>query len=186
MFRIIALLMALTVISSCATTEDAQSISYYLLDPVPAESQRQLTAESVQLLPIDLPDYLRQNRLVIRKQDNQIQQANYHSWADSLSASIRRVLINDLNGRSSDFSFVADCRSCQSMRIAIDHFYPTEAGRVVLSGLLEIEVDEQSTYREQFFFSNELRRDGFDNSVGQMRELLEELGELSYDRLSEI
>ncbi len=185
MSRIALLMMTMIAVSSCSTTTEVQSISYYLLDPVPREAQRKSATKSIQVSAINLPDYLRQNRLVIRKQSNQIQQASFHSWADSLSDSIRRVLINDLNERSADYSFVANCGDCQSVQISIDHFYPTEEGQVVLSGLLEIEADEETTYREQFFFSNRLRADGYDNSVGQMRELLEELGQLSYDRLSE-
>ncbi len=186
MLRFILLTTALIAVSSCSSTTDDQSISYYLLDPLPVQVQRRPGAESIQLLPINLPDYLRQNRLVIRKGGNQIQQAGFHSWADGLSDSIRRVLINNLNEASADYSFVKNCGNCKGLLISIDHFYPTEDGQVVLSGLLEIEADEEATVREPFFFSNRLRADGYDNSVSQMRELLDELGQLSYNRLSEL
>lgn len=175
MNRIVVSGLMLILISACSTTQLAPPINYYLLDTKPASPGQKLSSNLVQIKAVELPDYLEQPQLIIRENDHRLRIANYHSWADNLGDSIRRVLLSELNSLNQDFSFTNKCDQCRALRISIDHFYPTADGQVVLSGLFESVTVQGDRQVEQFLLSADLKTDGFDNSVSQMRELLSRL-----------
>lgn len=174
-------------LTACAFNDPAPVITYYLLDPHPAESNMTLDHTRVQVSSVRLPDYLKQPNLVMREDTNELRMANYHSWADNLSDAIQRVVINDANQLNSAYSFVSRCDACPSVTISIEHFYPTRSGQVVLAGTFEIvaaEGQSNATLVRQFSFSHPIEKEGYDNAVEQMRLLLSQLSVEIVNQLS--
>lgn len=131
----------------------------------------------IKVQPVNLPNYLNQPNLVLKLSNHQIKIANYHFWAQDLSMSIQRVIINDLNSATRDFMYTQSCAKCDELIISIDHFYPTEQGDVVLSGTYEkISMDGQHE-QTRFSLSKALTQGGYDEAVAAMRELLGELAQ---------
>jgi uncharacterized lipoprotein YmbA len=175
--RLFAWIMVLVSISACSVTKPSPVTTYYLLDSRPLTVNQKARDHFIEVFSISLPDYLEQPNLVIRGKNNQIVIASYHSWADSLSDSIQRVLLRELNKLDSAYSFVKACNQCGKLSISIEHFYPTESGQVVLSGSFQFQTGVNKTLFQQFVLSDELVADGYDNSVSQMRQLLVQLAE---------
>ncbi|MBF7073910.1 membrane integrity-associated transporter subunit PqiC [Glaciecola sp. MH2013] len=161
-------------LSACTTSVQAPDTTYYLFDSNPV-SYPQKVNTSNGLLMIDvvaLPDYLKTNQLVMKEGENRIVKANYHSWADDLDESIQRAIINDLNVALSETSVVDFCNSCQKVRITVEHFYPTQAGDVLLSGYYQIDHAQNEGQVRYFHFTSELKGDGYASAVTQMRSLV--------------
>ncbi|MEO0442909.1 MAG: ABC-type transport auxiliary lipoprotein family protein [Pseudomonadota bacterium] len=169
---------------ACSSTNKPPTIKYYLLDLPPEFStfaSKQFNKNLVKVNRADLPDYLEQPNLVIREDNQQIRIANYHSWADNLGESIRRVLINNLNAKNNNYNFVKECKDCANLKISIEHFYPTNDGKVVLIGIYSIEkmtaTKKGETFSERFMLSQDIQIDGYDHAVKKMSELLSQLSE---------
>jgi uncharacterized lipoprotein YmbA len=99
--RRLALLLAsllLGVLGGCASP--APNPTYYVLKsepPVPHTLQENQTAAPWQLvLPVRLPDYLDRDGLLLPQGNNAVQASSQHLWAEALSSSVPRVLMQDL------------------------------------------------------------------------------------------
>lgn len=157
----------------CSSATSPQ-VNYYLLDSEPKATQNKTATRIVQLNPIHLPRYLDQPQLVTRDNNQKLIIANYHSWADDMSNSIRRILLNDLNSSIDDVFYIESCQKCDNLIVNIEHFYPTSNGEVVLSGKYQLKKNNKSNYYT-FFLEDDLERDGYDHAVTKMRRLLQKL-----------
>jgi len=173
MTRTLLLLFLSLVISACGTSGDKAPVPrFYLLDDLPKPIENRADA-LIALNKIIVPDFLKQRNLVIRQQNQQISIANFHSWADDLPESIRRVVINDLNRNNRKYRITKYCSDCPVLSISIDHFYPTDDGSVMLAGSYVLDSNSSAeSIRETFSFTGTLRSDGFTEAVFQMRQLL--------------
>ncbi|NRA19116.1 MAG: membrane integrity-associated transporter subunit PqiC [Oceanospirillaceae bacterium] len=159
---------ALLLLGGCSLAPPEKPISYYLLDSEPKKLGQKASSQRYLVNPIMLPDYLNQMNLVIRDADQRVHVAYYHSWVDSLANSVRRVLIRELNETNRDYGFTANCQGCKKINIQINHFYPTTAGEVILSG----EYSIQGEIHRNFLITVNLNVDGYPHSVKKMQSAL--------------
>lgn len=177
---LISVLLCSTLVACVSNTSAPQSY-YYILD-APSNVQENkvttLTGDIVQkrikVVPVRVPDYLHQPNLVLKLSNHQIKIANYHFWAEDLTQSIQRVLINELNVNSA-VNYTQQCIDCDALAITIDHFYPNEQGQVLLVGSYELISHTSNSLLTQFSFNIRLQAGGYDEGVAAMRALLSHL-----------
>lgn len=179
--RISVIALAGLVLASCASKPPPVP-HYYVLDNLKQSSSKP-SGKPLAVAEISVPDYLRQRKLVMRQSSQQILFANYHSWADDLPASMRRVLIDELSAASSIYRFVERCIDCGGLQIRVDQFYPTDTGQAVLSGSYSLQLKEKAgqggeAQFQPFHLERALRDDGYDEAVFQMRQLLLDLSQV--------
>jgi uncharacterized lipoprotein YmbA len=176
----VALLFA-SPLMGCVNTDLKPTTFYYILDKTPQSSPsttEQIDAaklKQIRLLPVVVPNYLRQPNLVLKLANHQIKIANYHYWAQDLNRSIERILVKELNSTSVNISYSQRCDGCDELIVSIDHFYPTELGKVVLAGNYELISTDGKHRITSFSLSKQLDKGGYDEAVEVMRELLSEL-----------
>ncbi len=164
-------------LSGCGLNQPAPEMKYHLLDNQKVAMNHKLPVTKVAIAKVKLSDYLLQPNLVMRVQDNQLDVANYHSWAEPLDKAVQRILIDNLNQKRSETGFVDRCQNCSQVHVFIDHFYPDEAGQVSLSGRFTINNPEQSPQVEYFSFAQEQVGSGYKGSVVVMNQLLTQLSD---------
>jgi len=178
MLRILLIFIALQMLTACSSTPTEQpSIRYYLLEREPSSIDGRLRGDlkRIQLASIGLPDYLSQSNLVMRERDHGLRIANYHHWAGELGEAIQRALIVDLNQDVGAMVFDRYSKTGNQIKVDIEHFYPTADGQVILSGRYALLLDNQPEFYTPFHFAEVLAEDGYENSVKQMRALLQNL-----------
>lgn len=164
-------------LSGCGINQPTPEMKYHLLDHRAKALNHRLPTEKIAVNKVVLADYLTQPNLVMRVADNRLDLASYHSWAEPLDAAIQRILIDELNQAQLDFGFVERCRDCTKVNLYVDHFYPDQAGNVVLSGRFTIDKAGEAPIVEYFAFSQEQSAEGYSESVKVMNELLEQMTE---------
>ena len=176
MLKLLINIILLILISACASTQSTTpTVKYYILDAKPRALSHSLSKQLVKVDRIILPDYLNQPNLVMRMADQQMHIAAYHSWADNLPDSLQREISRSLNDKNNGYGFVKRCQNCGSLVIAVDHFYPSDQGEVLLAGSYELSLDGKQKHRHQYFFSSVIAEDGYDESVNKMRQLVAQL-----------
>ncbi|WP_251360207.1 membrane integrity-associated transporter subunit PqiC [Kangiella sp. TOML190] len=163
----------LILLSACSSSPPA--MNYYLLDSTPVAIDPSPGQTLIKLSDVSVPNYLDQTNLVMRDANHKLIVANYHSWADDMSNTIRRVLMADLNQASNNYSFVSSCETCTNLEVSVEHFYPTQQGDVILSGTYQLKDD--SSLRRNFLIKNSLPASGYEQSVATMRESLKQLAQ---------
>ena len=107
-------------LSGCGLNQPAPEMKYHLLDNQKVAMNHQLPETKVAIAKVKLSDYLLQPNLVMRVQDNQLDVANYHSWAEPLDKAVQRILIDNLNQKRSETGFVDRCQNCSQVHVFID------------------------------------------------------------------
>jgi uncharacterized lipoprotein YmbA len=166
------LLLTSLLLLGCSAIEAEKPVNYYVLDAKPSAVNKKLIHSTYAVNPIELPDYLNQPNIVLRDESQRLHIAYYHSWADDLASTIRRVVITELNSTKNNARFNARCDNCDSITITLAHFYPTTQGEVVLSGSYQIIQAEQAPLSQDFFIQVDLEKDGYEHAVEKMREAL--------------
>ncbi|MEH6444874.1 MAG: ABC-type transport auxiliary lipoprotein family protein [Oceanospirillaceae bacterium] len=173
--RALLVASALLFLGGCSLIETEQPVTYYVLDAEPLAIKNKPQQLSIAIDEIELPDYLSQPNLVLRDSSQKLHVAYYHSWADDLASAIRRVLMRELNQSSRKYNFTGRCKTCDSVAIRLDHFYPTTTGEVILAGEFVINRQDEKTVRHNFLLKTELKLDGYEHAVQQMRLALSKL-----------
>jgi len=156
----------------CSAIETEKPVNYYVLDAKPSAVNKKRIRSIYAVKPIELPDYLNQPNIVLRDDTQRLHIAYYHSWADDLASTIRRVVISELNSAKNTARFNTRCDNCDSITVTLAHFYPTTQGEVVLSGSYQISKAEQPPLNQDFFIQVDLDKDGYEHAVEKMREAL--------------
>jgi len=166
------LLLTSLLLLGCSAIEAEKPVNYYVLDAKPSAVNKKLIRSTYAVNPIELPDYLNQPNIVLRDESQRLHIAYYHSWADDLASTIRRVVITELNSAKNNARFNARCDNCDSIAVTLAHFYPTTQGEVVLSGSYQVIKAEQLPLSQDFFIQVDLDEDGYEHAVEKMREAL--------------
>jgi uncharacterized protein len=92
----------------CACSSAPPGISYYVLDdPAQPMSATSTNGTTITLVSLTLPDYLRQDGLVMQLGPNQLHMSDRHYWAQSMSAGIESVLLKQLNADNTSFRLLS-------------------------------------------------------------------------------
>jgi hypothetical protein len=166
--------IALPILSACAS-KSVPDTHFYLLDPAPQKLSNNYRDQLIEVSKISLPKYLKNNQLMMLGAHNKLIPANYHKWADEFGPSIRRALIVHLEVASDTTSYTDACDQCDALNLTIEHFYPTEDGRLIFSGNYELETIDGIAVRKRFAYEETLPQGGYAQAVKQMNTLLEKL-----------
>lgn len=98
---IIFLLIAISLVFSCASSKTAVT-HFYILDPIDftmlsAAQMDQTTTLSIGVTSLRLPQYLERPQIVTRRSENQLDLAEYHQWGGNLRKNMTRVLAKNLS-----------------------------------------------------------------------------------------
>jgi uncharacterized lipoprotein YmbA len=167
--RIWLITSVLLLLSACSAIEKEQPVNYYVLDAKPSALTTKAITQNIAIDRVELPDYLNQPNIVLRDDSQKLHVAYYHSWADDLGSSIRRVIISELNVLSNDSRFSARCTDCESIKLSLNHFYPTTEGEVVLAGDYQIKPLNKPMTTQSFLITLDLENDGYEHAVDKMR-----------------
>ncbi|MBK1667931.1 hypothetical protein CKO28_07765 [Rhodovibrio sodomensis] len=89
--------IAVVTLGACGLPGESAPTFYYLLDPIDPAAERQAGgAVSLALEPVEIPAYLDRQALVTRSDDNELEVASFHQWAEPLYANVTRVLAENL------------------------------------------------------------------------------------------
>ena len=178
--------------SACATQPVADS--YYSLvlaaDDAAAPARATAIAPTVIVGPIELPSYLDTRGIAIQSGPNQIRTASHHFWAESLDEEIAKVLVRDISQLSNgvaverDFGRRSDAVNCR-LRFDFDKFHATSWSSVVASGRYWLSSDEFTIVGE-FNRARTLTKDGYSNSVTELREILLEVAQIVAETLQQV
>lgn len=172
---VLAPLASSVLLAGCSLNTPTPAMTYHLLDHKEVKLEQRLPKAKVALSKVRLTDYLLQPNLVMRRDSNQLELANYHHWAEPLDKAVQRILIAKLNQQNPNYGTVNHCIDCKQLSLFIEHFYPNEQGQVVLSGYFVIGQGKASDEVEYFRLSGSQRDAGYAASVEVMRQLLDEL-----------
>jgi len=166
--------IALPLLSACAS-KSVPDTHFYLLDPAPQKLSNNYRDRLIEVSKISLPKYLKNNQLMMLGAHNRLIPANYHKWADEFGPSIRRALIVHLEVASDTTSYTDACDQCDALNLTIEHFYPTEDGRLIFSGNYELETIDGIAVRKRFAYEETLPQGGYAQAVKQMNALIKQL-----------
>ncbi len=181
---LVFILAAFLIGCSSTSKQSKPTLAYYLLDSVQTQnSVASSQKHEVAFNTVVVSEYLSLPNLLLKNNNNEVTVANYHLWAEPLSFSIRRVVLNDIATRKPTLSLVDQCLKCESLVLHVDHFYPQENGDAVLSGRYVITRDKNNSTEHFFSLTTPLRNDGFNAAVTEMRLLLSRLSTHIADEL---
>ncbi len=162
-------------LSSCAQSP-ATEVNYYLLDTPNVIAKKLINNNLQESIPIKanniiiddvlLPQYLKQSSIVMLIGENRLHYAHYNLWGENLAQGVSKLIQQSIGQINSPEPI--------HLTIEIDHFYPTEQGRVILSGryMLRLKKDKKLF---KFTLTQGLHKGGYSEAVKQMQLLIKEL-----------
>ncbi|MBO86905.1 MAG: hypothetical protein CL927_16270 [Deltaproteobacteria bacterium] len=127
----------------------------------------------VDLVAVDLPDFLRSRSLVLQVNTNEVLHARYHHWGEPLDIAVQKVLARDLSNALPKLEVApgpgreADC----TIALELDRFHASNSAQVLVSGRFVYTQHDQVTRRE-FDVSQVQEGDGYTSAVSGMRRAL--------------
>ncbi|MGQ8363991.1 PqiC family protein [Glaciecola sp. 1036] len=169
------ILLLITILFGCVTTESVPETHYYLLEDKPLVMQWEEGNQSVSVEIVAIPAYLQQKNIVMLEQSHKLYIANYHQWAVDLDTMLKNVLVFDLNQQTDATNFVDTCRDCEKLKLYLDSFYPTFDGNIVLTGYFKFSKANVTSTGHTFEIQVRQATKGYLSSVQAMRKAISEL-----------
>ena len=137
---------------------------------------------SMVLAPIQLPEYLDDNRIALRTGDNQVAYQDFHRWAEPLGSGTYRIMLqalrSDLPGWTI-YSWEDGPLGTDILNVEVRRFEGIAENRVILEAAWTLRsADENGIYhavRVQEFSLQKNVASGFPAMAGGMSELLHEM-----------
>lgn len=130
--------------------------------------------------PVKVADYLSQGNLVMQINKHELFYSRSDFWAEELSNSFYKSLLQDLNSLGSA-QFVSHIDTqvkpvTQSISVELNHFNSTDNSTVIAAGRYAIVPSPHSENKKvkhnTFYFELTLTKDGYAHSVEQLRQLV--------------
>jgi len=197
---ILGFLLIVFFLAGCAS--DTASIKYYKLGVVKNNSAEEHSTPILEeknpskrplilIEPIVLPDFLRQQGLVIQKTDHQLQVSNVHRWAENLESASSRVIQSHLENLLPEYRFENKSgrwKATPKFRLSIElteFQVKNRENTVISSGRFWIfDEDGSLLTKESFLLEEPLSRNGYEHAIFQLGVTLERLAGLIGDGLS--
>lgn len=170
------------ILTLCACSTQPGKFRYYQFTAVLSadESDVQLL-ENIQQIRLNLtvPDYLKQNKMVMKMDNNELRFAQLHLWAQLPAKAIYTELQRELNQTAENW-FIATgsnspVRSGMALQVNIHEFYPTLAGDALISGDWMFSVDGAPLMRMEFYNKTPLKEVGYSHALQALSQLLTQL-----------
>ncbi len=162
-------------------------VKYYSLSldsgEAPTSVSNSLNQQELQVVvgPVQLPKFLRQDKLIMQIGAHEIYSANFHRWAEPLEESVAKVLIQALNKENTHYRFSKIFpqwrKNAQfNLKLEFEKFHATDAAEVVVSGRYWL-YDNQSNLKidQTFNLSDTLTQDGYLHTVEKLQGRLHQL-----------
>lgn len=180
----LSILPLLALLLGCSSAPT--NIKYYELNTVvtPPLAANHKPKEAIMVMALQVPDYLRQSKLVLRTAPHEMHFSANHVWAQIPEKEFYTALITDLNAIAASHSFLSHRRPVTvhdintQLFLEITHFYPTENAEVLLSGYWELSaMSPPGQTAQSFNLVLPLKQDGYPHAVAQQRHLISRLAE---------
>lgn len=166
----------------CASTGPAK---FYTLSSAVKHQERQTVRNlSIEVWPVEIPDYLDRPHLVTRTGRNELLISDFHKWAGSLKDDISRVLAEDLSAQlSTDNVYIYPWSQSPAVnyrvRIKVNRFEGTLGGQVVLKADWSIygESETELLIRNSSHFHEETGERNYTAAVAAMSRTIEKLSQ---------
>ncbi|MBR7888969.1 membrane integrity-associated transporter subunit PqiC [Marinomonas sp. A79] len=151
----------------CAAPVAPPSKEYLLLDAkLEQVSALPTSAQSVQLMPVVVANYLAGNDIVLVSKEGVVHRSQQNLWAESLSAQLTRLTQQRLENTLPQLSWFSGQRlpayAIAELSIEVDKFYADLEGQVHLSGRWQLMSAEGEVWRTQaFYVQSSLNADGY-------------------------
>ena len=144
--------------------------------------RRSSPAPTFYLREIELPQYLKDNRLVFRPSMESIEFREYHRWGEPLGDGISRVLGNNLAQRLGTLSYSVFPNRRKNgpqfeIAISILSFEKSSDGKAILDALIEIRDLGGETFRYSFQTSSPMEEEGESSEVHALSHCLGKLSQ---------
>ena len=176
---ILALSTLIVSLTSCSSNSEIPlETNYYLLNSEYIAKKSLNINKAVVVEVLELPAYLHQPHLVMQLNTHQLHYARFDMWAEPLQTGFTKALISELNLNNKNIQFVTDefqsnDENLDKLVIRVDYFHPSNASKVILSGVFWKDNKEGKNKMQQpFFFESFLNEDGYTHAVVQMRQLV--------------
>ena len=175
-----------TFLFACSSAPEAE-INYYLLNSPnlikqPIKSANYQANINIVINEIYLPQYLKQPSLVMLIGLNKLHFSHYNLWGENLTQGIKKSLSQEfvklhlMDNNNTDKTPTHQVR----LSLVIDHFYPTDQSQIILAGHYNLTADQamsKTKVVKVFKFEQAIEKDGFTQTVIQMRSLLTQLAQ---------
>jgi uncharacterized lipoprotein YmbA len=86
----------LTIILLTGCSSSAVTVRYYLIEPVSMVNAQNEGAPSIEIVNLEIPQYLERLQIASRRPDSQLVFASSHRWGESLRKNLTRALARNL------------------------------------------------------------------------------------------
>jgi len=175
-----AAVMIFVAFAGCASTGPAK---FYTLSSAVNSQERQAASNlSMEVGPVEIPDYLDRPHLVTRTGRNELMISDFHKWAGSLKDDITRVLAEDLSAQlSTDNVYIYPWAPSPPVnyhvRIKVNRFEGTPGEQVALKAYWSIygERETDLLMKNSSHFYEETGERNYNALVAAMSRALEKL-----------
>lgn len=181
--KVVIAIFLVTWLMACSTKPG--SFRYYQFD---AETQQfqssleDLTQKTAITLSLTVPDYLKQNKMVILIDDNELQFSPLHLWAQLPAKALHSQMRKSINHSASNWHVTSGHHGVRQdsnfrLHINLSHFYPTVSGEVVMAGDWLFSVDEKPQTKSGFSYRRALDENGYAAALKTKAILIEQLAQ---------
>ncbi|MFT5674876.1 MAG: putative lipoprotein YmbA [Paraglaciecola sp.] len=191
--KLLLVMLFCVLLQACTSAPD--KVNYYLLHTAEEANLANKPTQSpkIVLAKIILADYLRQNRLVLQVNKNQLYYSALDIWAENLEAGISKALLTDLNQQTGNYQYMRyaapDSESASyELIVEMEHFLATNDSKVIGSGNYWL-IDKTSgkhIFSDKFYLRSDLTKDGYVHAVEQLRALLYTLSQKINEEINNI
>ncbi len=167
---------------SACTTPPEQATHYYLLNSDSGVIYKQHTQHVIGITPVAVADYINNSGIAVLTQNNRVQLANFHLWAEQPDRAITRVLYGELNrlledsrvdngmlGRDDDWQY--------TLTTQVDQFHGTEQGSATFSGYWQLRSEGKVLLNHRFNLQTGIDSPGYEALVEALRNLISQLAD---------
>ncbi|BDX05945.1 PqiC family protein [Planctobacterium marinum] len=182
MKKVIAVFLV-TWLMACSTNPG--SFRHYQFSTTAIESQpgfEDLQHSTAVILSLTVPDYLKQNKMIIQVDDGELQYSQLHLWAQLPAKAIHNQMRKSINLSAKGWYVTPGNQSVRQessvrLHVNLSHFYPTTAGEVVMAGDWLFSMDGKPQTKSDFSYQRALTEDGYAAALKTKAVLIEQLAQ---------
>ena len=93
-FNLASLIVTMVLLVGCSSSAD--TVRYYLIEPVSVADATNGGDTSIEIVDLEIPQYLERLQIASRRPDSQLVFASTHQWGESLRKNLTRALARNL------------------------------------------------------------------------------------------
>lgn len=164
-------------ISGCAIIGNSPPTRFYILPSASTTPAASAIRETIGLAPISLPRYLDRPQIVTIDEGGQVMLAEFHRWAEPLSAGFSRVLTKALTARLPNKAILpATPEIEQILEIQVQDFR-AQPGRCVLTAIWRLRRGKEALTWHHQTIEQPVQGQGYPALVAAMGLAIEQLAE---------